>query len=107
MAFIRSIVGYIKKIFFLKKDFFLIAIPKSKSNFSASLTLVGVGPGDPDLLTIAAIRAIQESTLVSYPVSHPGAKSMASQIASYWLKGKKTLPLVFPMTSDSSALTKS
>ena len=33
------------------------------------LTIAGVGPGDPSLLTLAAVDAIQESTVVSYPVS--------------------------------------
>ena len=33
------------------------------------LTITGVGPGDPSLLTLAAVDAIQESTVVSYPVS--------------------------------------
>ena len=30
------------------------------------LTIAGVGPGDPSLLTLAAVEAIQESTVVSY-----------------------------------------
>ena len=30
------------------------------------LTITGVGPGDPSLLTLAAVDAIQESTVVSY-----------------------------------------
>ena len=31
------------------------------------LTIAGVGPGDPSLLTLAAVDAIKESTVVSYP----------------------------------------
>ena len=34
-----------------------------------NLTIAGVGPGDPSLLTIAAVDAIRDSTVVSYPVS--------------------------------------
>jgi precorrin-2 methylase len=30
----------------------------------AGLTLVGVGPGDPNLLTVAAVRAIEAATVV-------------------------------------------
>ena len=34
---------------------------------SATLTIVGVGPGDPSLLTIAAIDAIKKSKSDSFP----------------------------------------
>ena len=59
-----------------------------------SLTIAGVGPGDPSLLTLAAVNAIQESTVVSYPVSTRGGESLAEKIASKWItKDKKKLPL--------------
>ena len=46
------------------------------------LTIAGVGPGDPSLLTLAAVDAIQESTVVSYPVPIRGGDSLAEKIAS-------------------------
>ena len=67
------------------------------------LTFVGVGPGDPSLLTLAAVKAIKSATLVAYPISALGEESMAATIASNWLsKRKKQLPLLFPMTSDGA-----
>ncbi len=100
MLFLKKIVDLINKIPFLQKDLLLISTPKSYSDSSASLTLIGVGPGDPELLTIAAIRAIKKSSLVAYPVANLGVKSMAEEIASDWIKRKKKLPLLFPMVSD-------
>jgi len=67
------------------------------------LTFVGVGPGDPSLLTIAAIRAIKNATLISYPISKLGDESLAANIASEWIsKEKKCLPLVFPMVLEGT-----
>ena len=69
------------------------------------LTITGVGPGDPSLLTLAAVDAIQESTVVSYPLSIKGGESLAEKIASKWItKDKKKLPLHFPMVADHKTL---
>lgn len=69
------------------------------------LTIAGVGPGDSSLLTLAAVEAIQESTVVSYPVSTRGGDSLAEKIASKWItKDKKKLPLHFPMVDDQNTL---
>ena len=70
-----------------------------------NLTIAGVGPGDPSLLTIAAVDAIRDSTVVSYPVSSIGGESLAEKIASKWItKDKKKVPLFFPMVDDQDAL---
>lgn len=41
--------------------------------------MVGVGPGDPELLTMAAIRAIEAAAVVAYPVARLEAEGMALQ----------------------------
>ena len=72
------------------------------------LTITGVGPGDPSLLTLAAVDAIQDSTVISYPVSIRGGESLAEKIASKWItKDKKKLPLYFPMLDDPRILRSS
>ena len=53
-------------------------------NQMKSLTIAGVGPGDPSLLTLATVDSIQQSTVVSYPVSIRGGESLAEKIASKW-----------------------
>ena len=68
-----------------------------------SLTLVGVGPGDPNLLTIAAIDAIENAHIIAYPVALEGGESLAYQIASKWIKKtQEKLPLIFPMVEEIS-----
>ncbi len=70
-----------------------------------SFVLVGVGPGDPSLLTVAAVEAIQKSTLIAYPVAKEGEESMAAKIASKWISDeKRRLPLLFPMVKDELQL---
>lgn len=61
---------------------------------------MGVGPGDPDLLTVAAVRAIEAADTVAYPVAREGAEGMAAAVAGPWIDpGQRRLPLVFPMVA--------
>ncbi|MFB4164085.1 precorrin-2 C(20)-methyltransferase [Alteribacillus sp. JSM 102045] len=65
----------------------------------------GVGPGDPELLTIKAYRALKEADVVAYPRKRKGAKSYAYQIIEpYEHIIKEKIGLVFPMTKDKEIL---
>ena len=68
----------------------------------AAVTLVGVGPGDPHLLTLAAVQAIESAAVVAYPVARPDAEGMAAQIAAPWVTAEqRRLPLLFPMVAEA------
>ena len=68
----------------------------------AGLTLLGVGPGDPQLHTVAAVRAIEAATVVAYPVAREGGIGMAATIAAPWIgHQQRQLPLVFPMVAEA------
>ncbi|MEB3332872.1 MAG: precorrin-2 C(20)-methyltransferase [Synechococcaceae cyanobacterium] len=70
----------------------------------APLSLVGVGPGDPELLTLAAVQAIRAAATVAYPVARIGAESMAARIAAAWIRPQQQrLPLLFPMVAEAGA----
>lgn len=58
---------------------------------------VGVGPGDPDLITVRAIKAIRNAPVVAY-VSANGRPSMARHIAAEHLGGSaKEIKITLPM----------
>ena len=62
-----------------------------------SFTIVGVGPGDPSLLTIAAVSAIKKAKVIVLPISDDNKKSFAAQIVKKYTKFKKNIPIIFPM----------
>ena len=79
---------------FIRK--FLKVFRDHKSD-SASLTIVGVGPGDPSLLTIAAVDAIKKAKVIVFPISDDNKKSFAAEIVKKYTKLKKNIPIIFPM----------
>ncbi len=69
----------------------------------------GVGPGDPELLTLKAYHTIQKTSIIAIPSSNK-ERCTAYQIALRAipeLETKTILPLSLPMTKDSSLLKKS
>lgn len=67
---------------------------------------IGVGPGDPDLLTMKAIKVIHEADVIIAPRSEKKGDSTALTIATPHLKpGAEILNMVFPMVYHSDTLT--
>lgn len=73
------------------------------------LSGVGVGPGDPELMTLKAVRVIESAGALAVPRSEAGSQSQALAIASKAasLDGKEIIELSFPMTKDRGALAAS
>lgn len=63
---------------------------------------LGVGPGDPELLTVKAFRKLKEAPVIAYPKKRKGSKSYAQRIIDVYITPgeKEMLGLVFPMTKD-------
>ena len=62
---------------------------------------IGVGPGDPELMTLKAARALAAADLVVH-FAKAGHMSHARAIAAHHLKpGVEELPLHYPMTSEA------
>ncbi|MEY2441888.1 MAG: precorrin-2 C20-methyltransferase / precorrin-3B C17-methyltransferase [bacterium] len=63
---------------------------------------VGVGPGDPELLTIKARRVIEAAGVVAYPNARHG-RSVARRIAASYLRaGVVEVALTYPVTTEVS-----
>ncbi len=88
---------------------------------SGKLYGVGVGPGDPELMTLKALRVIRDADVIIVPGEKP-RESIAWKIAaraveaadeagaerngSETFEKKETLPVPMPMTKDPELLTK-
>lgn len=67
---------------------------------------VGVGPGDPELMTLKAVHLIQENEVIAVPGADPKetvAYKIAVQAAPE-LANKELLPVYMPMTHDREEL---
>ncbi len=61
---------------------------------------LGVGPGDPELITVKALRLLREAPVVAYFVAK-GKKSNAFGIIENYLDAAQaTVPLVYPVTTE-------
>ncbi|WP_025025669.1 precorrin-2 C(20)-methyltransferase [Caldalkalibacillus mannanilyticus] len=67
---------------------------------------LGVGPGDPELITVKAFRTLMQSPVIAYPKKRKGSKSYAHRITEVYVNPneKEMLGLVFPMTKDQAIL---
>jgi len=73
----------------------------------AELICVGCGPGDPELLTVKAVKAIKNADVIMCPTSKEGKESIAYSIISTIVDNSKKpeiVNLVFPMVKDKDIL---
>lgn len=69
---------------------------------------VGIGPGDPELITIKAKRILNEAHIIAVPKTAAEKASQALIIAEGVMEaGKEILELLFPMSFDETVLEKS
>lgn len=69
------------------------------------LYAVGLGPGDPGLVTVRAAEILRSAPVVAYPVDATGDPGRAYQIArGYLAPDAIELPLAMPMTSHRPTL---
>lgn len=68
---------------------------------------IGVGPGDPELLTVKAVKAIQNADIIMCPASKESRPSIALSVVNSIIdksKNQEIMKLIFPMTKDKDVL---
>jgi precorrin-2 C20-methyltransferase/precorrin-3B C17-methyltransferase len=63
---------------------------------------IGLGPGDPELVTIKAARLIGEADVIAYHSARHGRSIARSVAAPYLREGQIEEPLVYPLTTEST-----
>ncbi len=69
---------------------------------SGSLFGVGVGPGDPELITVKAQRVLRHAQVIAYPCARHGNSNARSIVCSELIHGQIELPMMFPVTTEQS-----
>lgn len=66
---------------------------------------VGVGPGDPDLVTVKAANLLQRCPVVAFPAGRNGQPGIAEGIVQQWVSSHQIqMPLYFPYVQAAATL---
>ncbi|MHB1504077.1 MAG: precorrin-2 C(20)-methyltransferase [Acidimicrobiales bacterium] len=76
--------------------------PMNHDQAPGTLVGVGVGPGDPELLTLQAIRALRSADRVTAPAIAHDVTGRAEQVVRAAVPDVEIIRLVFDMTPDST-----
>ena len=61
---------------------------------------VGTGPGDPELLTLKAVRALEEADVVAWFAKRGSNGNARGIVGPHWRDTWMELPLVYPVTTE-------
>lgn len=68
---------------------------------TGTLIGIGVGPGDPDLLTVKAVRALRSARVIAF-FAKRGSQGNARKICAKWMKREcLELPFHYPVTVEA------
>ncbi len=61
---------------------------------------LGVGPGDPELITLKALRILRHAPVIAYPAPEDGDSLARSIIAGHLPGGQKEIVIRMPLSAD-------
>lgn len=64
---------------------------------SGTLYGIGVGPGDPELITLKAHRILKACSVVAYPAPDDGESFARSIVSEFLTSDQKEIPIIIPM----------
>jgi precorrin-2/cobalt-factor-2 C20-methyltransferase len=67
---------------------------------SGRLIGVGTGPGDPELLTLKAVRALEEADVVAFFAKRGSNGNARGIVGPYFREAWIELPLIYPVTTE-------
>jgi precorrin-2 C20-methyltransferase/precorrin-3B C17-methyltransferase len=69
---------------------------------SGRLFGVGVGPGDPELITVKAQRVLRQAQVIAYPCARHGQSNARSIVCAELIHGQIELPMMYPVTTEQT-----
>jgi precorrin-2 C20-methyltransferase / precorrin-3B C17-methyltransferase len=73
----------------------MIETPKAGRLFG-----VGLGPGDPELITVKALRIVRQAHVVAYPSARHGQSNARSIVKAELRSEQIELPMIYPVTTE-------
>ena len=74
---------------------------KQENRGGGTLYGLGIGPGDPDLITLKALKIIQSVAVVAYPAPEQGDSLARSIAAAHFPGGQSEICIRTPMTPEN------
>ncbi len=69
---------------------------------SGRLFGLGVGPGDPDLITVKAQRLLRQVQVVAYPCARHGQSNARAVVCAELTSGQIEIPMTYPVTTEET-----
>ena len=76
-------------------------------NSKGKLFGLGVGPGDPELVTVKAVKLLEQSDVVAFPSAKASGGNARKTVEPYLKETQELLPLIYPVTAGPVADTSS